>query len=167
MSSNSEHKKQEIKVNGRWQEVVTIFDSAGEVLSQMVNPLKVEFQLKDVLQVIIGASLLAIPVGFTEETWHLGQQLPMANAIWFLILSLLFIGFFTYYNSYKSRMKNHWIEFFKRVIFTYLLSFAIVALLMTLIHQAPWDSDWVLALKRCLIVTFPCSLSGAVADTIK
>lgn len=165
--SKSEHKKQEVKVNGRWQEVVTIFDNAGDVLSHMVQPLKLEFQLKDVLQVIVGASLLAIPVGFTEETWRLGEVLPLANALWFLVLSLLFIALFTYYNSYKGRMKNHWIAFFKRIIFTYLFSFAIVALLMTLIHQAPWESDWILALKRCLIVTFPCSLSGAVADTIK
>jgi len=43
--------------------------------------LHLEFQLKDVLQVMIGASILSIPVGFTEETWYLGETLPMANII--------------------------------------------------------------------------------------
>ena len=50
-----------------------------------------EFHLKDLLQVIIGASILAIPVGFTEETWRLGENLPMINIIGLLLLSLLFV----------------------------------------------------------------------------
>ncbi len=159
--------KQVVKVGGRLQEIVTILDSTGTVLSRVMSPLKVEFHLKDVLQVIVGASLLAIPVGFTEETWNLGENLPMQNVMWFLILSLLYIGLFVYYNFYRNRLRNHWLSFVKRVLFTYLFSFLVVAIMMHIIQQTPWSTDWALALKRVLIVTFPCSLSGTIADTIK
>ncbi len=163
----TETQKQVLKVGGRWQEIVTILDGTGNVLSRVMSPLKVEFHLKDVLQVIVGASLLAIPVGFTEETWKLGENLPMKNVIWFLILSLLYIGLFVYYNFYRNRLKKHWLAFSKRIVFTYVFSFLVVALLMHIIQQTPWTTDWVLALKRVLIVTFPCALSGTIADTLK
>jgi uncharacterized membrane protein len=127
----------------------------------------VEFHLKDVLQVIIGASILAIPVGFTEETWRLGEHLPLANVLGLLFLSLLFIGLFVYYNYHKSHLRENRNEFLKRVFFTYIISFVVVAMLLTLIQRAPWNTDWLLALKRTIIVTYPASMSGTIADVVK
>lgn len=164
---NVEMKKHVVNVQGRWQEIVTIIDSTGQVLSKIASPLRIEFHLKDVLQIVVGASLLAIPVGFTEETWKLGQHLSFERVLWFPILSILFIALFVYYNSYQKRLHNHWLSFMKRVFFTYVFSFLIVALLMHVIDQTPWATDWGLALKRVFIVTFPCSLSGAITDTLK
>lgn len=166
-STDTKTQKEVIKVGGRWQEITTILDGAGNVLSSIMSPLKVEFHFKDLLQVVVGASLLAIPIGFTEETWNLGEQLPLENVLWFPFLSVLFIGLFVYYNFYQRRLKNHWLGFTKRVLFTYLFSFLVVAGLMTIINQAPWNTDWILALKRVLIVSFPCALSGTITDTIK
>jgi uncharacterized membrane protein len=54
-----------------------------------------------------------------------------------------------------------------RVVATYLFSLLVVAGLMTIIQQCPWTTDFVLALKRVLIVSFPASMSAAVSDTIK
>lgn len=166
-SQTHQTRSQDVSIAGRWQEVVTVLDSTGKVLNSIAQPLKLEFHSKDILQVIIGASMLAIPVGFTEETWRLGENLPMANVIWFPILSVLFIGLFTYFNFYKRRLRKHWFRFAKRVFFTYLFSFLVVAGLMHIINQTPWATDWILALKRVFIVAFPCSLSGALTDTIK
>lgn len=127
-----------------------------------------EFNLKDVLQVIIGAAILAIPVGFTEETWKLGVELPLWNVMGFLLLSLLFIGTFVFYNyHHKSHMDASWDEFAKRIAATYIFSFLVVAILLTLIQKAPWITDIALAFKRTILVTFPASMSAAVADTIK
>jgi len=125
------------------------------------------FKYKDVLQVIIGASILAIPVGFTEETWRLGGFLPWLNILGFVLLSLFFIAAFSYYHYYHNRLENHYVEFLKRVIWTYVLSFIVVGTLLTLIQAAPWFTVPSLAIKRTVIVTFPASLSGAVADVIK
>lgn len=127
-----------------------------------------KFNIKDILQVIIGASILAIPVGFTEETWKLGEQMPVLNIIGFIFISLLFIFTFVYYNyHHRGNMKASWTELSKRVASTYVLSFIVVAVLLTLIQKAPWGMDWFLAFKRTALVTFPASMSAAVADTIK
>lgn len=159
--------KHVVKINGRWQEITTVYDSLGNILSKIVAPLKVEFHFKDVLQIIVGASLLAIPVGFTEETWNLGTSLSFGRTLWFFILSLLFIALFVYYNSYKGRIERYWFGFLKRVVFTYVFSFFVVAFLLFLIDKTPWTDDWLLSLKRVLIVTFPCSLSAAISDNLK
>lgn len=126
-----------------------------------------EFHPKDILQIILGASILAIPVGYTEETWNLGESLPLFNIMAFMFLSLIFISAFVYYNYHKEHTKHFLGEFFKRVLLTYVFSFLIVALLLTLIERTPWTTDFLLSFKRTVIVTFPASLSGTIADVIK
>jgi hypothetical protein len=56
---------------------------------------------------------LSVPVAFTEETWVLGQELPLANVVGLSLLSLLFIGLFVYYNFYRFNFKGHVFEFIK------------------------------------------------------
>ena len=137
------------------------------VLDGVINPIVHEFRIKDILQVIIGAGILAIPVGFTQETWDLGASLPLPNTIGFIVLSVLFIAAFAYYHYHRHHLKEHKNELIKRVLFTYIASFLVVAILMTLIQKAPWQTDWILAFKRVVLVTFPSSMSAAIADTLK
>lgn len=141
----------------------------GEIkLGKSIDPLFHEFHLKDVLQVLLGASILSIPVGFTEEFWRLGEILPIINILGFVFLSFLFISLFTYYHYHKEHgLRKHHKHFVKRVVLTYLLSFAVVTLLMALIQKAPIDSDFLLAFKRIALVTFPASISGTIADVVK
>ena len=160
-------KKEVVNVAGRLEEITTVSDEKGKVLKRIMRPLMIKFHLKDMLQVIIGASILAIPVGYTEETWHLGDTLPLLNIMGFLILSLLFIGAFTYYHYYRNHMKNHGTEFVKRTFLTYIFAFIVVAVLLTLIQRTPWTTDFLLAFKRTVIVTLPASLSGTIADVIR
>ena len=129
----------------------------------------VRFTERDLLQVVTGATLLAIPVGFTEEVWRIGEILPLFNVFGFLFLSLLFISLFVHYHYHKTRenLSQHRSAFFKRVLLTYLFSFIVVSVLLTLIQQAPWNVDFALALKRAIIVTFPSSMSAALVDTLK
>ena len=136
----------------------------GTVLQKIVT---VEFHTRDFLQIVIGAAILAIPVGFTQETWDLGEALPVRNVIGFLVVSLVFISMFTYYHYYRNHLKKHFDEFIKRVFFTYFVAFLVVAILLSLIGKTPWITDRILALKRIILVTFPASMSGAIADTIK
>ena len=132
-----------------------------------VTPLKVEFHPKDILQVIIGATILAIPVGLTEETWELGITLPLLNIFGFLVLSLLFISAFTYYNYYRHKIHIHMDKFLKRTFSTYLLSFIVVALLMLMIlPNAVPESTILTMFKTTVIVAFPASMSGAIADML-
>jgi uncharacterized membrane protein len=159
--------KEIIRIAGKLRELVTVKDESGNILHKVMSPLMLEFKIKDMLQVMVGASILAIPVGFTEETWSLAASLPLLNVLGFLALSLLFISSFVYYNYYRDNLKGQFDEFVKRVASTYFISFIIVALILTLIQRTPWTTDIILALKRVIIVAFPASMSAAVADMIK
>jgi uncharacterized membrane protein len=127
----------------------------------------VEFRPRDLMQVVVGASILAVPVAFTEETWNLGAQLPIASVLGLSALSLLFIALFVYFNFYRFSFKDHVFEYCKRVIAIYLVSLLVVGLIMTIIQKCPWGDDNLLAIRRVLIVSFPASMSAVVSDTLK
>jgi len=155
------------RIGGYLHRVVPIVDATGKVLDYTLKPLMIEFKPRDVMQVIVGASLLSVPIAFTEETWVLGSELPMVNVVGLSVLSLVFIGLFVFYNFYRFNFKGHALEFVKRVAGTYIISLLVVALLLTMINKCPWVTDWMTALKRVLIIAFPASMSAAVSDSIK
>lgn len=140
-----------------------------DILQKIISPLGIVLTARDVLQIVVGASILAIPVGFTEETWRLGESLPFANVIILMTISLIFIASFVYYNYYMHHhgLRKHGFEFLKRVLATYFIAFLVVGLILTVIQITPWSADFVLAFKRTAIVSFPASMSAAVADTLK
>ena len=113
-----------------------------------------EFLARDFLQVVIGAGILAIPVGFTQETWDLAEALPLTNVLGFLIVSVIFIAMFSYFHYYKNTLAKNFDHFVERVFFTYLVAFLVVAILMDLIGKTPWLTDSILAFKRVVLVHF-------------
>ncbi|AKJ63323.1 DUF2391 family protein [Kiritimatiella glycovorans] len=155
------------RIGGYLHRVVPVAGGAGKAAQYVLLPLMVEFRPRDLMQVIVGASILAVPVAFTEETWRLGETLPAGNVIALSTISLLFIGLFVYFNFYRYVFREHVVEYVKRVAAIYLLSLFVVGVLLSLIGKCPWGTDAVLALKRILIVAFPASMSAAVSDTLK
>lgn len=155
------------RIGGYLHRIVPIVDRSGKILSYALKPLMVEFRARDMLQVLVGASILAIPLAFTEETWTLGNVLPLGNVILLAILSILLIAVFVYFNFYRSWLKGNLMNYVQRVLGTYLLALLVVGLILTIIQKCPWGVDNVLAIKLILIVAFPASMSATVSDTIK
>lgn len=155
------------RIGGYLHKVAPMMDHTGKVLQYVVSPIMVELRNRDLVQIIVGASILAIPVGFTEETWDLGARLPLRNVLALVALSLLFIGAYVYFNFYRRMLRDYVFEFAKRVIAIYLLSLLVVGTLLTIIDKAPWSMNPLLAFKRTVIVGFPASMSAAFADTVK
>ena len=155
------------RIGGYLHRVVPIMDSAGKVLDYALKPLMVEFRPRDLMQVIIGAAILAVPVAFTEETWRLGETLRWANVLWLSGLSVCFIALFVYFNFYRFAFRGHRWEYVKRVVAIYVFSLVVVGLVLTVIDKAPWTSDLAVAMKRTLIVAFPASMSAGVSDALK
>ncbi|MCB9029733.1 MAG: DUF2391 family protein [Deltaproteobacteria bacterium] len=147
--------------------IIPIIDNSGKVIERIVKPLMVEVRAHDVVQIIVGSTLLAFPVGFTEETWNLGAKLPLENVLLLAFISVAFIALFVYLNFYRYYFKDYFLDYFKRVFMIYFLSLLLVAFLMTVIQQCPWGVDNLLAIKRILIVGFPASLSATITDSIK
>lgn len=155
------------RINGYLHRVVPVADKSGQIISYALKPLMLEFKPRDIMQVLVGSALLAIPVSLTEEAWNLGQVLPNTNVALIAILSLLFISVFVYFNFYKITLRGYVFEFVKRVLGTYLLSFLVVAVILTLLQKCPWGIDNLLAIKRIVIVAFPAAMSGTLSDTLK
>ena len=120
MATKIKSKKEIVKVNGRYNELITVTDEKGNIIKRALRPMMLRFHPKDLMQVIVGASILAIPVGFTEETWNLGQTLASANILGLLLLSLIFMSAFAYYNYYRGILKGNLGNFLKRVFTTYI-----------------------------------------------
>ena len=51
------------RIGGYLNRVVPITDSAGKIVNYALKPLMVEFRLRDLMQVIVGASILSLPFG--------------------------------------------------------------------------------------------------------
>lgn len=170
MNEENSLTKMEFKRLGRGKylhTIIPIVDKSGTVVHRVVKPLMVELRKRDVVQILVGATILAIPVGFTEETWNLGQRLPVLNVLMLALFSVLFIALFVYMNFYRYYLKEHLAEYIKRVLAIYLLSLVVVGGLMTIILQCPWGVDNMLAIKRIVIVAFPASLSATLTDAFK
>ena len=166
----ADESKETVKRLGQGQylhRVIPILDTSGKVIHRVVKPLMVELRGRDVVQVIVGASILAIPSGFTEETWNLGEQLPLSNVIALAAVSVVFIALFVYFNFYRDYIHGYRLEFVKRVVVIYSMTLLVVAALLTLIGKCPWGVDSLLAIKRIVIVALPSSLSAAVSDALK
>ncbi|TXG35776.1 DUF2391 family protein [Seonamhaeicola maritimus] len=168
MEQKVEIKETTIKrIGGYLHRVVPIADKSGEIISYALKPLMLEFKPRDIMQVIIGSAILAIPVSLTEEAWNLGETLPISNVSMIAAISLVLISVFVYFNFYKVTLKGYVTDFIKRIIGTYIISLLVVALILTLIDKCPWRIDNLLAIKRIIIVAFPAAMSGTLSDTIK
>lgn len=155
------------RISGYLHRVIPVADQTGQIISYALKPIMLEFKPRDILQVMIGAALLAMPVCLTEEAWVLGEELPGLNVCFVALLSLVLIGVFVYYNFYKVVIKGYEREFLRRVIGTYIISLFVVAVILTVLNKCPWIADTSLAIKRVIIVAFPASMSGTLSDTIK
>jgi len=155
------------RIGGYLQKIVTIKDSSGKVVHTIMAPFMVELRPRDIMQIIIGATILAIPIGFTEETWILGKELSLVRVFLLSGVSILFLSLFVYFNFYRFHLKDHVFDYVKRVIVTYLLSIMVVGTLLTLINKCPWNTDSLLAIKRIIITAFPASMAATLSDTLK
>ncbi len=165
MSNESKYEKYVHRVDGQLYESFVIKDDDGKKIQQIDIPLKVELKIQDVLEILVGASILAVPVAFTEEVWNMGNDLGWFNIILLNFVCLIFMGSFMYFKGYRNRLEMYRNEYLKRLISTFFLSVLIVAILLTIVGKCPWINDPDLALKRILIGSFPASMSATVTDS--
>lgn len=155
------------RFGGYLHKVIPILDSTGKIIQYVVKPFMVELRPRDIMQIIVGSAILAIPVAVTEEVWQLSIKLPFQNVIVLFIISILFISLYVYFNFYRFHLKEFLFPFIKRVFAIYILSLFIVAILLITIDQCPILTNFEIAIKRIIIVAFPSSMSATVSDSMK
>ena len=160
--------KSEVKrVNGYLREVVTFFDDSGKVISQAVNPLMVELNPRDIMQIFVGSFLIASPLCFTEEVWTLSENLASAKVDVLSAISFLTVSLFVYSNFYRHRLRGNVLEFIKRIFAIYFISLFTVALVLFLIDKLPYETNPQVAINRVIIIGFPAIFGATLSDYIK
>lgn len=155
------------RIGGYLHKITPVKDATGKIIHHVIAPLSVELKLGDILQIIVGATILAIPVGLTEEVWLLAEKLKVTNIILLILITISFISLFIYYNFYRYVLKDHVFEYIKRVIATYGLSIIVVGILLTIIEKCPWGINNMIAIKRIIITTLPAAMAATLSDTLK
>lgn len=127
--------------------------------------MKLYFNLEDASQVAIGAFALAVPISFSEEAWRLGETLPTLNLIFIMVLSMVFLSFFTLESIFQGDIKNRIPVFIGRIIIAYCLAALVVALVLFAIGKLPLLTHTDVAIKRLIIITMPASMGAIVVDS--
>ena len=47
-----------------------------------------KLDLEDLGQIVIGSTMLSVPIALTEESWNLSESLPMLNLVIIILISL-------------------------------------------------------------------------------
>lgn len=156
-----------VRIGGHLHKLTPIVDQAGQVVHHAVTPLMVEIKAADLIQILVGAALLAVPVALTEEAWNLAEQLSTVRILLLAGVSLSLIAVFVYCNFYQHHLRENLGPYVARVLLTFLASLLVAGLLLTLLDRCPWGTDPVLALRRIVIVAFPAAMSAALSDSIR
>lgn len=158
---------QNTRIHGRLHRITPVKDAGGKIVHHLVQPLMVELHRRDFYQIAIGATLLAIPVAFTEEVWEMSETLPTINVVLIFLISIGLLSGFVYANFYRGHLPDHSLNLVKRVIVTYGLTASIVTILLILIAKFPISTDLVVALKRLVLVCLPASMAASLSDALK
>jgi uncharacterized membrane protein len=153
-------------IDGRLHSIHEIRDKAGELISHIATPLRVELKREDIAQLIAGAIMLGVPVALTEEVWVLGEMLP-ASRIWMIAVgSILINAFYVKMLFYRDNLAEYPFQFINRVLASYAAALLVALVLLTMFDMGPLQ-DPMLALRRAVIIAFPASFAAISVDYIR
>ncbi len=153
------------RIGGQLHTIQEIRDEAGRLIDTVTKPLKVEFRLRDVGQLLAGAFMMGIPVALAEEVWVLGETLPPGRILLIALLTILVLALFIWGLFYGGHLAEFKFDFFKRVTVSYLVTLGVSLLLLALFGKAGFDLS--LAIRRAVIVAFPAAFAASAVDYIK
>ena len=127
--------------------------------------MKSSFNFEDIIQICVGAFALAVPISFSEEAWQLAQTLPFTNLLLLLSLSFLFLSLYTFESVFQRNIRTRRLLFVSRIIFAYVITFFIVALVLLSINKLPLLTEPLVALKRIVVISMSASMGAIIVDS--
>ncbi len=124
------------------------------------------FNLEDISQIIVGAFALSAPIAFSEEAWRIAASLPTGNLILVVLLTLVFLGFYAYQGIFQHDITTRAAAFAFRIVIAYLITLAVVALVLLALDKLPLAADPLLAFKRVILIAMPASIGAIVVDSL-
>jgi len=125
---------------------------------------KSSINAEDIIQVVIGASALAVPVAFSEESWRLSETLPLRNVLLLLLLSIIFIGLYSIQGIFQGKVKHRLFHFILRILIDYGITLIIVFIILFALNRMPLFDEPLIAIKRIILLSFPASMGGVIVD---
>ncbi|MEI8593407.1 DUF2391 family protein [Photobacterium sp. Hal280] len=124
-----------------------------------------KFNAEDLGQIVIGAFALGVPISFSEEAWQLSESLPLLNLSVLVVLTLAFMGLYAYQSMFGQNIRKRVPVFLVRVFGAYLITYLVVCLILFSLNQFPLIDNWVVAVKRALIIAMPASMGAIIVDS--
>ncbi|MEM8782868.1 MAG: DUF2391 family protein [Planctomycetota bacterium] len=155
------------QLNGYLHSMTPVFDETGELLSWAMQPVMVEFKARDIAQVVVGSTILAVPMILSDETIRAAEEMTRLRIGVVAFVSVGFIAAFAYFNFYRKMIRGHVLDFTKRVVLTYGISLAVVLGLMETLGQTHWSTEYEQTLRHMILVGLPASMFATVADAVK
>jgi uncharacterized membrane protein len=129
-------------------------------MTEQRNP----FSRKDLIEIVVGACTLALPLAVTEEVRDLGKELHILNVLVIVAVSYSVIAYFVRSHFYGGKLTGHHEEFVKRVLSVYVVTLTVAAVCLLAVDKLPLLSDPVVALKRTVLTSLPASFVATVVD---
>ncbi len=120
---------------------------------------------EDIMQVVVGASALSVPVAFSEEAWSLSRTLPTQNLIFLVAMSLLFINLYSFSSIFQKNVRHRIPAFLTRTVVDYGVTLFVVMIVLFALNRLPLFAEPIVAIKRILILSFPASMGAVVVDS--
>ena len=120
---------------------------------------------EDIIQIVVGASALSVPIAFSEESWRLSETLPIQNIFILIFLSLLFINLYSFQSIFQGNVQYRILTFLARTILVYFITLCVVFTVLIALNRMPIMSEPIVAIKRIIILSFPASMGGVVVDS--
>lgn len=127
------------------------------------SPQKVTFKARDVIEIALGACIMAFPTATAEEVWDLGAELSLSRAALFMLASIFFLAVLIY--GMHGHGQGDRKVFIQRVLATYVVTFLIGAALLFGVDRLDLLTDPLTGFKRAILVAFPASFAATAVDS--
>ncbi|AXH15337.1 DUF2391 family protein [Malaciobacter mytili] len=127
---------------------------------------KLRFNLEDISQIIIGSFALCVPISFSQEAWEIAKTLPNLNLFLLILLTLFFLGFYSYQSIFQTNIKKRIPIFIFRIFIAYFITIIVVGLTLLALDKLPLLTDAYLAIKRVIIISMPASIGAIIVDSL-
>ena len=121
---------------------------------------------RDLSEIIIGSLVLAIPVALTEEVWNLSSEISLLRALVISAGSLVCISFFVRTTYFHETTFTSSKQVAARALTVYFLTLFVSAAILYAFGKLPLTSEFLVAIKRTIIVGFPASFAATAVDSL-
>jgi uncharacterized membrane protein len=135
------------------------------LFEEVIDDALPHFKLKDIMQVIAGATVFTIQVALAAEAQSIATGMHWASVLSLAALTVTFVGVFTYFHYHHHRTIKYWGLMLKRTAWTYVISCLTVLTILAIIGEV--DIFNVLAsINLIVLVALPASVSAVIADSL-